>query len=186
MGYNEIEMAKYLNSLDQDKIDSLAFVYTEGYRKGFINTGKDLSIKETVDIRYNIAFSYTHLDVYKRQVIALRDILLAKETGAKLHLCHCSTKDSVKMVRRAKEEGVKVTAEVCPHHFSMCSDDTVSYTHLDVYKRQISGCAHCGIINILEAYKKKFANEPMVVLSLIHIYLQQYLVRFLTMWNLEK
>lgn len=49
-------MAKYLNSLDQDKIDSLAFVYTEGYRKGFINTGKDLSIKETVDIRYNIGF----------------------------------------------------------------------------------------------------------------------------------
>ena len=56
VGYNEIEMAKYLNSLDQDKIDSLAFVYTEGYRKGFINTGKDLSIKETVDIRYNIGF----------------------------------------------------------------------------------------------------------------------------------
>lgn len=56
-------------------------------------------------------------------VIAMRDIMLAKETGATLHLCHCSTKDSVKMVRRAKEEGIKVTAEVCPHHFSMCSDD---------------------------------------------------------------
>ena len=56
VGYNEIEMAKYLNSLDQEKIDSLALVYTEGYRKGFINTGKDLSIKETVDIRYNIGF----------------------------------------------------------------------------------------------------------------------------------
>ena len=56
-------------------------------------------------------------------VIALRDILLAKETGAKLHLCHCSTKDSVEMVRRAKEEGVKVTAEVCPHHFILTSDD---------------------------------------------------------------
>lgn len=56
-------------------------------------------------------------------VIAMRDIMLAKETGATLHLCHCSTKDSVEMVRRAKEEGIKVTAEVCPHHFSMCSDD---------------------------------------------------------------
>lgn len=56
-------------------------------------------------------------------VIAMRDIMLARETGATLHLCHCSTKDSVEMVRRAKEEGIKVTAEVCPHHFSMCSDD---------------------------------------------------------------
>lgn len=56
IGYNEIEMAKYLNSLEQSRIDALAKVYTEGYRKGFINTGKDLSIKETVDIRYNIGF----------------------------------------------------------------------------------------------------------------------------------
>lgn len=56
-------------------------------------------------------------------VIALRDILLARETGATLHLCHCSTKDSVEMVRQAKTEGIKVTAEVCPHHFSMCTND---------------------------------------------------------------
>lgn len=59
-------------------------------------------------------------------VIAMRDIMLAKETGATLHLCHCSTKGSVEMVKRAKEEGIKVTAEVCPHHFSMCSDDITS------------------------------------------------------------
>ena len=59
-------------------------------------------------------------------VIAMRDIMLAKETGATLHLCHCSTRDSVEMVKRAKEEGTKVTAEVCPHHFSMCSDDITS------------------------------------------------------------
>lgn len=56
-------------------------------------------------------------------VIALRDILLAEETGVKLHLCHCSTKNSVEMVKQAKADGIKVTAEVCPHHFSMCSDD---------------------------------------------------------------
>lgn len=59
-------------------------------------------------------------------IIVARDILLAKETGAKLHLCHCSTKDSVEMVRKAKEDGVKVTAEVCPHHFAMCTDDMES------------------------------------------------------------
>lgn len=59
-------------------------------------------------------------------IIVARDILLAKETGATLHLCHCSTKDSVEMVRQAKAEGIKVTAEVCPHHFAMCTDDMVS------------------------------------------------------------
>ncbi|MCI8327911.1 MAG: dihydroorotase [Lachnospiraceae bacterium] len=56
-------------------------------------------------------------------VIIARDIMLAKETGAKLHLCHCSTKDSVKMVKQAKEEGISVTAEVCPHHFILTTDD---------------------------------------------------------------
>ncbi len=56
-------------------------------------------------------------------VIAARDILLAKETGARLHLCHCSTADSVKMVEEAKKEGLSVTGEVCPHHFILTSDD---------------------------------------------------------------
>lgn len=56
-------------------------------------------------------------------VIIARDIVLSKETGAQLHLCHCSTADSVKMVKIAKEEGLKVSAEVCPHHFTLTSDD---------------------------------------------------------------
>ena len=56
-------------------------------------------------------------------VIVARDILLAKETGARLHLCHCSTEDSVKMIRAAKENGVKVSGEVCPHHFAMTEDE---------------------------------------------------------------
>ncbi len=56
-------------------------------------------------------------------VIAARDILLAKETGARLHLCHCSTEDSVKMIRTAKEDGLKVSGEVCPHHFVLTEDE---------------------------------------------------------------
>lgn len=56
-------------------------------------------------------------------VIVARDILIAKETGTQLHLCHCSTADSVKMVEEAKREGLPVTAEVCPHHFIMTTED---------------------------------------------------------------
>lgn len=56
-------------------------------------------------------------------IIAARDIMLSRDTGAQLHLCHCSTKDSVLMVKMAKEEGLKVSAEVCPHHFAMSSED---------------------------------------------------------------
>lgn len=56
-------------------------------------------------------------------VIVARDILLAKETGVRLHLCHCSTADSVEMIRLAKGEGLPVTGEVCPHHFILTADD---------------------------------------------------------------
>ncbi len=56
-------------------------------------------------------------------VIIARDIMLAKDTGAALHLCHCSTKDSVRLVELAKQEGIRVTAEVCPHHFTLTSED---------------------------------------------------------------
>lgn len=56
-------------------------------------------------------------------IIAVRDILLAEETGAKLHLCHCSTKYSVPMVEQARAKGLPVSAEVCPHHFAMSEDD---------------------------------------------------------------
>lgn len=56
-------------------------------------------------------------------IIVARDILLAKETGVKLHLCHCSTLDSAVLTKMAKEQGLPVTAEVCPHHFTMCDDE---------------------------------------------------------------
>ncbi|MDD7769824.1 dihydroorotase [Suipraeoptans intestinalis] len=56
-------------------------------------------------------------------VIVARDILLAKETGVRLHLCHCSTKDSVAMVEAAKKAGLAVTAEVCPHHLILTAEE---------------------------------------------------------------
>ncbi len=59
-------------------------------------------------------------------IIAARDILLAKETGCRLHLCHCSTADSVRMIAQAKKDGLKVSGEVCPHHFTLCDEDIPS------------------------------------------------------------
>lgn len=56
-------------------------------------------------------------------VITARDIFLAQETGASLHLCHCSTKDSVALIKMAKEAGYKVSGEVCPHHFALADED---------------------------------------------------------------
>ncbi len=56
-------------------------------------------------------------------IITARDILMAKGSGAQLHLCHISTRDSVKMLALAKKEGLPVTGEVCPHHFILSHED---------------------------------------------------------------
>lgn len=58
-------------------------------------------------------------------VIVARDIVLAAETGARLHLCHCSTAGSVVLLKNAKAEGLTVTGEVCPHHFAMIEDEII-------------------------------------------------------------
>ncbi len=59
-------------------------------------------------------------------IIEARDIMLAEETGATLHLCHCSTKESYDILKEAKARGVKVSGEVCPHHFTLTEDDIVA------------------------------------------------------------
>ena len=57
--------------------------------------------------------------------IARRDIEIAAEAGATIHLCHCSTRETVKYVKEAKEKGYSVSAEVCPHHFTLADEDIV-------------------------------------------------------------
>lgn len=52
-----------------------------------------------------------------------RDVLLAEATGCHYHVCHISTKESVRVVRDAKGAGIRVTAEVTPHHLLLCEDD---------------------------------------------------------------
>lgn len=52
-------------------------------------------------------------------VAVARDVILAEYTGARLHLCHISTRGAVEIVRAAKSRGVKVTAEAAPHHFTL-------------------------------------------------------------------
>ncbi len=52
-----------------------------------------------------------------------RDILLAEATGVHYHVCHVSTEQSVRLIRLAKQHGIQVTAEVCPHHLVLSDED---------------------------------------------------------------
>lgn len=60
-------------------------------------------------------------------IIVARDIALARLTGGRLHVTHLSGEDSVEHVRRAKERGIRVTADVTPHHLVLTDEDLVGY-----------------------------------------------------------
>jgi dihydroorotase len=61
------------------------------------------------------------------EVMVARDIALAKLTGGRLHIAHVSTAGSVELVRRAKEHGISLTAETCPHYFTLTERELVGY-----------------------------------------------------------
>lgn len=61
------------------------------------------------------------------ELMVARDLALSRLTGAPVHLLHLSTAGSVELVRRAKAEGVSVTAEAAPHHFTLTDEACASY-----------------------------------------------------------
>lgn len=61
------------------------------------------------------------------EIMAIRDILLARRTGGHVHLCHMSTRGSVELIRWGKDRNIRVTAEVCPHHLSLTEEEVEGY-----------------------------------------------------------
>jgi dihydroorotase len=61
------------------------------------------------------------------EIMVARDIILAELTGGHVHLCHMSTRGSVSLIRRAKEMGLRVTAEATPHHFTLTHEACEGY-----------------------------------------------------------
>ena len=59
------------------------------------------------------------------EVMVARDLILAKMTEARVHIAHVSTKGSVELIRRAKEEGISVTAEATPHHLTLTEESII-------------------------------------------------------------
>jgi len=61
------------------------------------------------------------------ETIVARDLALARLTQGRLHIAHVSTEGSVELIRRAKEKGIRVTAEVTPHHLTLTEERVIGY-----------------------------------------------------------
>lgn len=105
--YKAMKEAAKLNKTIVAHCEDMSLVYS-----GVVHEGK-------VDKRLKLQ----GIPSVSESVQIARDVLLAEATGCHYHVCHISTKESVRVVRDAKKAGINVTAEVSPHHLILCEDD---------------------------------------------------------------
>ncbi|MBO8159416.1 dihydroorotase [Thermosyntropha sp.] len=76
---------------------------------------------------YSTYYGLKGIPAAAEEIMVARDIILAKLTGAHVHICHVSARGSLELIRRAKEEGIKITCEVTPHHLTLTDEIVGSY-----------------------------------------------------------
>jgi len=77
--------------------------------------------------RISLLLGLKGMPALAEEIDVVRDLLIAKETGAHIHIAHVSTKGAIEAVRRAKNEGINVTCEVAPHHFTLTDRSVEGY-----------------------------------------------------------
>ncbi len=100
------------NALIYNKVTGLPFILHEEDENlsgdGVMNEGS-----------VSIELGFRAIPASSEETMIARDIVLSKETGVPIHITHISTKGAVELVRKAKKDGVKITADCTPHHFSL-------------------------------------------------------------------
>ncbi len=107
-----------------------ALEYAKSFNLLIISHSEDLQLSQNGSM--NEGFLSTKLGLrgipkLAEEVMIYRDIALAGLTGGKLHLAHVSTKESIALIRRAKEQGLSITAETAPHYFSLTEEAVDQY-----------------------------------------------------------
>ena len=77
--------------------------------------------------RISLLLGLKGMPALAEEIDVVRDLLLAKETGAHIHIAHVSTKGAIEAIRRGKNEGINVTCEVAPHHFTLTDRSVEGY-----------------------------------------------------------
>jgi dihydroorotase len=107
-----------------------ALDYSKKFDLAVISHAEDVNLKGkgVMNEGFNSArFGLRGIPRTSEDLIVARDILLAELTGARIHVAHLSTIGSVDLVRWAKKRGVRVTAEVTPHHLNLTDDAVANY-----------------------------------------------------------
>jgi len=107
-----------------------ALEYSKSFDVPIISHSEDLTLSEDGVMNegvISVTLGLKGIPVEAEQIMIFRDILLAELTGGRLHIAHVSTEGSVNLIRNAKNRGANVTAETCPHYFSLTEDAVQGY-----------------------------------------------------------
>ena len=107
-----------------------ALEYSKAFNVPVISHCEDMNLSEGGVVnegRLSAQMGLKGIPSASEDVMVARDIILAELTGGRLHIAHVSTEGSVRLIRQAKERGVNVTAETCPHYFTITEDSVKGY-----------------------------------------------------------
>ncbi len=107
-----------------------AMEYCKMFDKAVLSHSEDLELSKNGVMNEGFESMRLGLRGYPavaEEVMVYREIALARLTGARVHILHVSSAGSVELVRRGKEQGVRVTGEACPHHFTLTDECLRTY-----------------------------------------------------------
>ena len=107
-----------------------ALEYSKAFGVPIISHSEDLTLSEGGVMNeglMSVTLGLKGIPAEAEQIMIFRDILLAELTGGRLHIAHVSTEGSVNLIRYAKKRGAHVTAETCPHYFSITEEAVSGY-----------------------------------------------------------
>ena len=108
----------------------IALEYAKAFEATIASHALDPDLAEGGQVRegyWSATLGLQGIPAEAEEVAVHRDLAMARLTGGRLHLCHLSSARAVELVRRARAEGVRVTAEVTPHHLALTDDALASY-----------------------------------------------------------
>lgn len=107
-----------------------ALEYTKMFNLPVISHCEDKDLSRTGVMnegRNSMKLGLRGIPAQSEEIMVSRDIMLAELTGGHLHIAHVSTEGSVELVRQAKKKGLKITAETCPHYFTLTDDSLKTF-----------------------------------------------------------
>jgi dihydroorotase len=117
-------------SIEKSNIMRNALNYSTSFNIPVILHCEDVGLSQKGHMNeglYSTRLGVRGIPTIAEEIFISRDLLLAEYTGARIHIAHVSSAGGVRLIRDAKQRGVKVTAETCPHYFTLIDEDIGMY-----------------------------------------------------------